>query len=181
MKIIDPDQQWSTEEPGTLEHCSLVFFSKRFEDLPICTRIGDIIRVHRANVGVFKNTKQFTSNIFFNSSWALFSAVNPLKDKEEHAEQANEVVGKKTGAKNDPREFMPFAYYGKTFSFEQPEKKIINSQRDFIAKNFPKSSVLSNRYITPLKDVPEQGKKRENGKYYDFDVQGKIVQLFKLD
>jgi hypothetical protein len=78
MKIADPEQTFDNE--GVIEHCTLVLFAKRFEDLPISQRIGDIIRVHRANCGVFKNVKQFSANIFFNSSWALFSPYN-LKDK----------------------------------------------------------------------------------------------------
>ena len=58
---------------GVVQHCTLVFFAKKFEDLPISQRIGDIIRIHRASVGQYKNVKQFTANIFFNSSWAIFS------------------------------------------------------------------------------------------------------------
>jgi hypothetical protein len=58
---------------GIAQHCTLVLFAKKFEDLPISQRVGDIIRVHRANVGQYKNTKQFTANVFFNSSWALLS------------------------------------------------------------------------------------------------------------
>ena len=90
MKITDPSM---TMNDGVMEHATLVLFAKKFEDLPISQRVGDIIRVHRANVGVFKNTKQFTSNIFFNSSWALFSPLTLkysehddlgfLEDKEE--------------------------------------------------------------------------------------------------
>jgi hypothetical protein len=32
-----------------------------------------------------------------------------------------------------------------------------------------------------LKDIPSVGAKRENGKYYDFDLQVKVLQVFKLD
>ncbi len=42
--------------------------------------------------------------------------------------------------------------------------------RDWIGKTFAKSPVLSERYITKLKDVAEYGAKRENNKYYDFDL-----------
>lgn len=74
IKIADPDQ--SLDKEGVIEHCTLVLFAKRFEDLPISQRVGDIIRVHRAYVGSFKGVKQFTANVFFNSSWALFSPLN---------------------------------------------------------------------------------------------------------
>ena len=46
LKIADPDQAINSE--GVVEHCTLMLFAKKFEDLPICQRIGDIIRVHRA-------------------------------------------------------------------------------------------------------------------------------------
>lgn len=189
MKIADPTLNIDKID-DTVEYCSLVFFAKHFADLPICQRIGDIIRVHRAHVGMFKGVKQFTSNIFFNSSWALFSpytAKDRLKDDRQGEDLKgnaavpveSEVPAKK--AKADPREYIPFAYYGKTFSFEKSEQKTINQYRDWIAKNFAKHNMLSNRYITPLRDVPEHGAKRDNGKYYDFDIQVKIIQLFKLD
>ena len=42
---------------GVIQHCTLVLFAKRFEDLPISQRIGDIIRIHRATVGTYKNVK----------------------------------------------------------------------------------------------------------------------------
>lgn len=152
MKICDPSQPWSSEDSNVIEHCSLVFFAKRFEDLPISQRVGDIIRVHRANVGIFKGVKQFSSNIFFNSSWALFSPYSfkdRSKDDQTNAEEnkTEEVTSTKKST-SDPREFIPFSYYGKAISFEKSEQKIISSYRDWISKNFPKKSVLSNRFIT---------------------------------
>jgi len=73
MRIADPHSQIDGE--GIVKYCTLMFFAKRFEDLPISQRVGDIIRVHRAYVQEYKGIKQFTSNIFFNSSWALFSPI----------------------------------------------------------------------------------------------------------
>jgi hypothetical protein len=77
MKIADPDQP--IDKDGVIEHCTLMMFARKFEDLPIIQRVGEIIRVHRAHVQTYKNVKQFTCNIFFNSSWALFS---PLTAKD---------------------------------------------------------------------------------------------------
>lgn len=61
---------------GTIDYCTLVMFASKYEDLPVSQRIGDIIRVHRASVSTFNDAKQITANVFFNSSWALFSS-NP--------------------------------------------------------------------------------------------------------
>ncbi len=187
MKIADPDQKFDKE--GVVEHCTLMMFARNFEDLPIIQRVGEIIRVHRAHVQTYKNVKQFTCNIFFNSSWALFSpltAKDRLKKDDDQVSTSvsaplNEAKANLVKGPTDPREFQPFAYLGKTFSFEASEKKTITNMREWIAKSFAKNNVLSERYISKLKDIPEVGAKKENGKYYDFDLQVKVVQLFKID
>ena len=46
IKITDPEQ--NIDQNGVTDHCTLVLFAKRYEDLPITQRVGDIIRVHRA-------------------------------------------------------------------------------------------------------------------------------------
>lgn len=55
IKIVDPS--CNIDHEGVAEHCTLVLFAKKFEDLPISQRIGDIIRVHRANCGIYKGVK----------------------------------------------------------------------------------------------------------------------------
>ena len=121
-------------------------FAKRYNDLPISQRVGDIIRVHRAYVGTFKNVKQFTANIFFNSSWALFSPLNAKQSAIQDGEEEKIEAGLK--AKTNEREFFPFLFYGKSFSFEKSETKTIKAFRDWISKSFAKHHILSNQYIT---------------------------------
>ena len=36
-------------------------------------RVGDIIRIHRANIGTYKNYKTFSVNLAYGSSWVIFS------------------------------------------------------------------------------------------------------------
>lgn len=49
LKVIDP-----TLNPKTKgDWAQVVIYAKRFEDLPIVHRIGDIIRVHRAQVRIW--------------------------------------------------------------------------------------------------------------------------------
>ena len=67
MKVADQSCTID-KKSGVINHCTLVLFANKFEDLPISQRVGYIIRVHRATVGEYKGQKQFTSNIFFNSS-----------------------------------------------------------------------------------------------------------------
>ena len=46
LKVIDPTTKNN--------HCQVVIYAKRFEDLPIVHRLGDVIRVHRANLRMYK-------------------------------------------------------------------------------------------------------------------------------
>lgn len=42
--------------------------------------------------------------------------------------------------------------------------------------------MLSTQYITPLASITEEHrKKKEEGKYFEFDLQVKVVQIFKVD
>ena len=130
MKIADPDSPINKE--GVVEHCTLMMFAKRFEDLPIIQRVGDIIRVHRAHVQTYKGVKQFTCNIFFNSSWALFSPMtgkDRMKKEDEqvkNAQHVNEAKAILVKGTTDPREVQPLAYLGKPFPVEVSEKKTSN-------------------------------------------------------
>lgn len=72
-------------------------------------------------------------------------------------------------------------FYGKSFSFDKAEQKIIRTLRNWLTESFAKQQMISNQYITNLADAPKVGGKNDLGKYYDFDLQVKITQLFKLD
>lgn len=116
---------------GNIDFCSLVLFASKFEDLPISQKVGDIIRIHRATVGTYKSQKQFTANIFFNSSWALFPPM---------------------AIKNSPKdlEFRPQQFYGKQLSFDMKEMKILRSMRKWVSKEFHDHTMLTCAYITEL-------------------------------
>jgi hypothetical protein len=58
----------------------VIIFAKRSEDLPIVRRIGDLVRIHRANAKMYKDIKQFNVNVFYNSSWCLFTQQFDLDD-----------------------------------------------------------------------------------------------------
>ena len=47
------------------------------ESLPNLKRVGDIIRIHRANIGQYRNIKTFMVNMDFGSSWAVFRGIEP--------------------------------------------------------------------------------------------------------
>jgi hypothetical protein len=101
LKIADPYQP--INEEGIIQHCTLVLFANKMEDLPISQRVGDIIRVHRATLTEFHGLKVFQANVFFKSSWALFSPVT-LKDR-----LKNEMfIDVEELKKVEDKEFWPF-------------------------------------------------------------------------
>ena len=70
LKVIDPTLNSKNKQ----DHALVVIYATRFEDLPIVHRIGDIIRIHRANVRVYNGKRQFNVNMYYKSSWVLYSS-----------------------------------------------------------------------------------------------------------
>jgi hypothetical protein len=165
LKLADLSSRFNNE--GVVDYVSCVFFAHQFEDLPCVQNIGDIIRVHRADVGTYKEHKQLTANISFNSSWALFPSQFTAKTK----------------AMALAEEFNPSEFFGK--SCQVAEHKLIRSLRKWVKDNFMEKDVLSSQYIVPLDKVAEYGAAVEYDKgkfkFNDFDLQVKVVQLFKID
>ena len=53
LKVIDPTLNSKTKS----DYAQVVIYAKRFEDLPIVHRLGDVIRVHRAHLRMYKNVR----------------------------------------------------------------------------------------------------------------------------
>ena len=76
LKIVDPSMHY--KQPRDVSDpnngcVSVTFFAHQQEQLPTFMRVGDIIRIHRANIGTYKNYKTFSVNLAFGSSWVIFS------------------------------------------------------------------------------------------------------------
>ena len=162
LKIVDPSLYIKSQK-GTgdaSDYATLVLYAKRFEDLPIIHRIGDVIRVHRATLRLYNHQRQFNANIFYNSSWALFST-----DKKSALQ---EIGNQEAGNEN-----TPFAYSGKNYTFEKQEAAILSNMRKWAQQYFTQYNVISNDMYVPLNKVAQQ-----KG---DFDVVAKITQIFEMD
>ena len=162
MKVVDPSLHIKNQK-GTgdaSDYANVVLYAKSFEDLPIIHRIGDIIRVHRAQVGLYNKQRQFNANVFYNSSWALFST-----DKQSAIQ---EIQGSESKNEN-----TPFAHSGKKFTFEKHEAAIVANMRKWANQYFGQYNVITSDMFTPLNKV--------QGKQNDFDVVAKILQVFDLD
>jgi hypothetical protein len=49
--------------------------------------VGDIIRIHRANIGIYKQYKTFSVNLAFGSSWCIFSGFDQKAPTQETPKQ----------------------------------------------------------------------------------------------
>lgn len=59
LKVVDPSLHVKSQK-GTgdgSDYATVILYAKRFEDLPIVSKIGDIIRVHRATLRLHKQQR----------------------------------------------------------------------------------------------------------------------------
>ena len=152
LKVVDP----SLNNKG--DFAQVVLYANKFEDLPIVHRLGDVIRVHRANVkkdnrdGVHR---QFTANIYYSSSWALYSA-----DKTTPLGQ-NATEG-------------PYAFSGKRSTHEKQDSAIQQTLKKWAHNSyFNKHNVGEGGRTAALNNCHKQSG--------DFDVNAKVLQVFELD
>ena len=59
--------------------------------------------------------------MFFNSSWALFS---PIAGKDRVSDE-DDINEEEKAVKRVAKDYEPMLFYGKTFSFDNSEKKLI--------------------------------------------------------
>ena len=64
---------------------------------------------------------------------------------------------------------------------EAADVKIVQTLRKWTQKTFQGNNVLSSKYITPLCKVSEVGGDKDGKQGFDFDLQVKVIQLFKVD
>ncbi|TNV77130.1 hypothetical protein FGO68_gene8008 [Halteria grandinella] len=169
LKIAD-----QLAEDGQIETCTLVLFGSKFEELPICQRVGDIIRVHRVTVTEYYGVKQFTSRLYFNSSWAIFTPIaHPKKNQklgfisEDESEEA--------------REFNPVRYFGKKYSQVcKEQQRIIRKLREFNSKSITKDRIIEcSKSLIKLSDIENLYK--EGKQNHSFDLVAIVHKLDRID
>jgi hypothetical protein len=82
LKVVDSSLNGTGKKN---EYASIVLYASRFEDLPIVSRVGDIIRVHRAALRLYDDKRQFNVNCQFNGSWALFATDKTVNEDMSHS------------------------------------------------------------------------------------------------
>lgn len=91
LKVVD--QSLNTGSKGG-DYANVTIYAKAFEDLPIVLRIGDVIRVHRASLRMYKGHRQFNVSTHWTGSWTAWST--DKEPAEEHTKQDNGTCGPNT-------------------------------------------------------------------------------------
>ena len=152
LKIVDSSLSASGKGDN---FATAVIYSKRFEDLPIVLRLGDVIRLHRATLRMHGSHRQFNVSVQWNGSWALFS------------------TDKTTALGAPTTDFAPFLWSGKKYSFEKHETATLGSIRKWASSYFAASDGVTKDMYKPLSAAKKQSA--------DFDVVAKIVGVHEMD
>lgn len=147
LKVIDPTLNPKNKDGWA----QVIIYANRFEDLPIVHRIGDIIRIHRANLRIHEGKRQFNVNMYYKSSWALYSS-----DKQT-------PLGQTVGD-------SPYAFSGKKSTQERQDSAITSTLKKWANQYFASSNVISDAQTTELKKASKEKK--------DFDIVAKVLQVF---
>jgi hypothetical protein len=155
LKVVDPTY-CIMEEQDNFAIVSLQ--ARRFEDLPIIQRCGDIIRIHRAEYNYKEDQAYFKLNMSYSSSWSVFSA--------------DDQVAPEVNAEEDWT-YKAYAFSGKQYTFEGHDQKLLKSIRKWNKDYMTNNLVIIKEMYTPLNQAAE-----EEG---DFNVVARITQIVQRD
>ena len=121
LKVVD---QSLNVHGNTDEFACVIMTGRRFEDLPICQRVGDIIRCHRADFFMARQGEDrfLKLNMTYNSSWALFSA--------------DDIVAPEVEDECEDWQYKPYAYSGWNYTIEKNDRKVLENIRQWSKKYF---------------------------------------------
>jgi len=135
-KVVDH----SLAKKGTVtekDWVTVVFYAKSFEDLPIIQRVGDVIRVHRAQFQHYNDRKQLNVNLFYKGSWCLF--IGNEKDEPLEPKVVNEDKDKNFFS------HTPYNFSGKSFTWGAEDENILKNLRKWTGELFSKNDVLDSK------------------------------------
>lgn len=147
---------------GNLSTVNVVFFAKSFEELPIIQRVGDIVRVHRAQFQHYNDAKQLNVNMYYRSSWCLFignDSEAPLEPKVENEDGTENYFS-----------YTPYNFSGKSFTQEAHETKILKDLKKWSKEYFTKNTVVST-------DITKSSLETAIKATKDFDLLAKITEI----
>jgi hypothetical protein len=115
------------------EYVNVLFLARKFEQLPIMFRKGDILRIHRGEFAYFKDLKQIRVNMNYKSSWCLY-----LGDESSPALESKVDEEDKDYCLRE----NPYNLSGKSFSQPSDEVKTLRKLWRWIKGSFSKFSFL---------------------------------------
>jgi hypothetical protein len=162
------------DQPPTF--ATVIIYAKRFEDLPIVRNIGDIIRIHRANMKQYQDQKQFHVNVYYNSSWCLFSLKQASEESiSDDIDMDNDEDGQNQGddeemddeekkkEREERRKYRPYKFSGKSYTFDvNHEKLLLDDLREWAFAYFAKEYVITKEMYRVLKDLKNSHSADEN-------------------
>jgi len=132
LKIVDPSLHSKGGKPSDSDFATVVIYANKFEDLPIISRVGDIIRLHRANLRIHDGKRQFNVSLSLFASWAVFNA----------EDSAN----------------APSQYSGNRATFEKHETTLLAALRKWVASHFGSHDGVTSDLFTTLAGAKKVGK-----------------------
>ena len=96
------------------------FFANESTSLPQILHVGDIVRVHRVNVIIYRNQKQFNSNTWNRSSWVVFKGARAM-DHSNFYNVANCQVPGDSESLEEHDPYVPIASSNNMYSFHDSE------------------------------------------------------------
>ena len=186
LKVVDVSLHTTDDEDlekqKHFEHAIIVVYAKRFEDCPIVRQIGDVIRVHRANVKEYRGRKQFNVNVHYNSSWCLFGTKPEhamVKDQESSCDEEMPVDEKANGedvVKIGNSEYEPYKFSGKNYSLDMvAHKPLLRGLRKWALNYMGTNQCIQLNQYTQLEKLNEQ----ERGR--DIDLLVKVLKVSEKD
>ena len=132
LKIVDPSLHSKSNKASENDYATVVIYAEKFEDLPICNKVGDIIRLHRATLRMYKNQRQFNVSVHQYGSWAIFAA--------------------------EDSSYGPTFYSGKRATFEKHESTLLGTLRKWVATYFASHDGVTSDLYSPLKNASKADK-----------------------
>lgn len=202
IKVVDQTLHHSGgTDTVTPVFAQVIIYAKRQEDLPVVSNIGDIIRIHRANMKEFQGHKQFNVNVFYNSSWCLFRTRYDPENEDlglMDSDQENNDEGQqhkddpetmhdeeKATDREEKRKYRPYKFSGKSYTFDiNHERVLVDEMRKWACMYFEREYVITKDMYKLLKDLKaSSGSAIDGGSSAtsEFDLLVKILKVFEKD
>jgi hypothetical protein len=114
LKLIDETVCGNSKDKSAPEYLTATMFARTADELPPITKVGTILRIHRAQTKKHKDIMQLNCDVNIKASWIIFDPVDGQS---------------------------PIAKKGKQFTFTPLDKIRLKSIRKFLKEHFDKTEL----------------------------------------